>query len=147
MMSTEAMAPQTTPPDTLTIERVFPHSPEKLWRALTESHLIAEWLMKNDFEPTVGHKFRLQSQPMPQWDGVIECEVQTVEPLEKLSYTWTTLGLPTVVVFTLTAEDGGTKLRMEQTGFAKARTANYQGAKYGWQRFLDGLESTMGGMQ
>jgi uncharacterized protein YndB with AHSA1/START domain len=47
---------------TLVIERIFPHPPEKLWRALTESPLLAQWLMRNDFEPLVGRRF--QSGPI-----------------------------------------------------------------------------------
>jgi uncharacterized protein YndB with AHSA1/START domain len=56
---------------TLVIERVFPHPPEKLWRALTENPLIAQWLLKNDFEPVVGRKFQFRSEPMPQCNGVV----------------------------------------------------------------------------
>jgi uncharacterized protein YndB with AHSA1/START domain len=73
---------------TLVIERVFPHPPEKLWRALTDNPLIAQWLMKNDFEPVVGRKFQFRSQPMPNWDGVIDCEVLIVDHLKRLSYSW-----------------------------------------------------------
>src|SRR5438105_14967002 len=86
---------------TLVIERVFPHPPEKLWRALTESPLIAQWLLNNDFEPAVGHKFQFRSQPMPSWDGLIDCEVLIVEPLRQLSYTWSAFGLHSVVLWTL----------------------------------------------
>ena len=39
------------------VERDITHPPEKVWRALTQPHLIAEWLMKNDFIPVVGHRF------------------------------------------------------------------------------------------
>ena len=128
---------------TLVIERVFPHAPEKLWRALTESPLIAQWLMKNDFEPVVGRKFQLRAEPVPQWDGVIDCEVLVVEPLKRLSYSWGTMGIGLVVLFTLTAAEGGTHLRMEQSGFGPDQEANYKGAKYGWQRFLDGMERVL----
>ena len=80
-MSTQAEVPQS-----LVVERVFTHAPEKVWRALTESPLIAQWLMKNDFEPVVGKKFQFRADPVPQWDGVIDCEVMVVEPLKQLSY-------------------------------------------------------------
>jgi uncharacterized protein YndB with AHSA1/START domain len=87
---------------TLVIERVFPHPPEKLWRALTENPLIAQWLLKNDFEPVVGRKFQFRSEPVPNWDGVIDCEVLIVDHLKRLSYSWSSLGLESVVLWTLT---------------------------------------------
>src|SRR5215510_8890976 len=95
---------------TLVVERVMPHPPEKVWRALTQGPLIEEWLMKNDFQPVVGHKFTFRSDPMPQWDGVIDAEVIEVESHSRLSYTWSALGLKSVVTWTLTPVDGGTYL-------------------------------------
>ncbi len=131
---------------TLVIERVFPHPPEKLWRALTENQLIAQWLMKNDFEPVVGRKFQFRSEPMPKWDGLIECEMLIVEPLKRLSYSWSALGLDSVVLWTLTPAEGGTHVRMEHSGFGPNQQAAYQGANYGWQRFLGRLEQVLGGL-
>jgi uncharacterized protein YndB with AHSA1/START domain len=130
-------------PRALVVERVFPHAPQKLWRALTESPLLAQWLLHNDFEPVVGRKFQLRREPMPHWNGVIDCEVSIVEPLKELAYSWTALGLETVVRWTLTPADGGTHLRMEQSGFGPDREANYKGAKYGWQSFFNALERTL----
>jgi uncharacterized protein YndB with AHSA1/START domain len=128
---------------TVVIERVFPHPPEKLWRALTEGPLIAEWLLKNDFEPVVGHKFQFRQEPVPNWDGVIDCEVLVVDPLKQLSYTWSAFGLVSVVLFTLTPAEGGTHVRMEHSGFRSDQPAAFGGAKYGWQRFFDGLERVL----
>ena len=130
---------------TLVIEKVFHHPPEKLWRALTESPLLAQWLLKNDFQPVVGQKFQFRSEPMPQWDGMIGCEVLVVEPLKQLSYTWSALGLESVVLWTLTPAESGTHVRMEQSGFRPDQQQAYGGAKYGWQRFLDNLERVLGG--
>jgi uncharacterized protein YndB with AHSA1/START domain len=128
---------------TLVIEREMAHPPEKVWRALTQGQLIAEWLMSNDFQAMVGHRFTFRAAPVPGWSGIIECEVKVVEPLERLSYSWGTLGLGTEVVWTLTATEGGTRLRMEQSGFPSEEGANYKGAKYGWQRFLGNLERVL----
>ena len=127
-------------PRTLVVERVFPHPPEKLWRALTESPLLAQWLMSNDFEPVIGRKFQFRAEPMPQWNGVIDCEVRIVEPLKQLSYSWGSMGLGTVVRWTLTPAEGGTHVRMEQSGFRPDQQANYKGAQYGWQKFFGNLE-------
>jgi uncharacterized protein YndB with AHSA1/START domain len=132
---------------TVVIERTFPHPPEKLWRALTESPLIAQWLLNNDFEPVVGKKFQFRSEPMPQWNGVIDCEVLIVEPLKRLSYTWGALGLDSVVLWTLTPAEGGTHVRMEQSGFRPDQDFAYKGANYGWQKFIGGLERVLGGLE
>jgi uncharacterized protein YndB with AHSA1/START domain len=127
------------------IERVFAHSPEKLWRALTEGPLLAQWLMNNDFEAAVGRRFQFRSEPVPNWDGVIDCEVLVIDPLKRLSYSWGALGLDSVVNFTLTPAEGGTQLRMEQSGFRPDQEFAYKGATYGWQKFLGSLEKVLDG--
>jgi uncharacterized protein YndB with AHSA1/START domain len=128
------------------IERVMSHPPQKIWRALTQSPLIEEWLMPNDFEPVVGRKFNFRSTPMPQWNGVVDCEVVIVEPDKRLAYRWDALGVTTIVTFTLTPTASGTLVRMEQSGFRPEQTANYQGATYGWQKFIAGLERVAAGL-
>jgi uncharacterized protein YndB with AHSA1/START domain len=129
------------------VERDLPFPPEKIWRALTQPHLMEEWLMKNDFKPVVGHNFSLRMESQPNWNGVIDCRVLIVEPNKALSYTWGTLGLETAVTFTLTPTRAGTHLRMEQTGFPGDRPQNYQGAKYGWQKFFGQLEQVLAGIE
>jgi uncharacterized protein YndB with AHSA1/START domain len=132
---------------TLVIEREMPFPPEKIWRALTQGALIKEWLMDNDFQPVVGHKFNFRSTPMPHWNGVIDCEVLVIEPNKKLSYSWGSMGLGSVVVWTLAATEGGTLVRMEQSGFGADQEANYRGASYGWQKFIANLERIVAGLQ
>ncbi len=131
---------------TLIIEREFPYAPEKIWRALTESDLIQQWLMENDFEPSVGRAFTLRMPPVLGWNGVIDGEVLEVEPQRLLSYTWSSMGLKSVVTFMLTATAAGTNLRMEQSGFPSTESASYRGATYGWQGFLSKLEQVVGGL-
>ena len=123
----------------LVIEREMPHPPGKVWRALTQSPLIDEWLMKNDFQPVAGHKFQFRSTPVPNWDGIIECEVMVVEPGCRLSYSWGTMGTKSLVEWTLTPTASGTILRMEQSGFRPDQTAAFNGANYGWQKFIGNL--------
>ena len=120
------------------IERAIPYPAEKIWRALTQPHLIEEWLMKNDFKPVVGHRFDLRAD----W-GAVDCQVLAVEPNKTLSYTWAAYGLESVVTWTLTAAGTGTHLRMEQSGFRPDQKQAYQGAKGGWQRFFAALEQVL----
>lgn len=122
------------------IERKLPHPPAKVWRALTQGALMEEWLMKNDFQAVVGHRFNFRSEPNPHWDGIIACEVLTVEPHQRLAYSWGSMGLESIVTWTLTTVEGGVLLRMEQSGFKPDQEQNYRGAMYGWKHFLDGLE-------
>jgi uncharacterized protein YndB with AHSA1/START domain len=131
---------------TLTIERELPHPPEKVWRALTESSLLAEWLMGNDFEPQVGHRFKFRSAPVPNWDGVIDSQVLVIEPVSRLSYSWGTMGMESVVTWTLTPTASGTHVRMEHSGFPSEESASYKGAKYGWTNFIGKLENVVGGL-
>ena len=132
---------------TLVIERLFPHPPEKLWRALTESSLLAQWMMENNFEPVVGQRFQFRADPMPNWNGVVDCKVLVVDPPLRLSYTWspTSDGPQMVVLLTLTPADGGTHLRMEHSGFRPDQQQAYGGAKYGWQNFFNHLEQVLNG--
>jgi uncharacterized protein YndB with AHSA1/START domain len=118
-------------PRSLVVERVFPHPPEKLWRALTENSLLAQWLMKNDFEPVVGRKFKFWSQPVPNWDGVIDCEVLIVDHLKQLSYSWSSMGFDFLVLWTLAPAEGGKHVRMEQSGFRPDQRQAYQAPNMG----------------
>jgi uncharacterized protein YndB with AHSA1/START domain len=127
------------------VEREFPHPPEKLWRALTQPHLIEAWLMKNDFAPVVGHTFNLSGD----WGGVLDCEVLAVEPDRTLSYTWNfahddpAYNLQSVVTFTLTPTGAGTLLRMEQSGFRPDQKQAHGGAQAGWRQFFANLEQVL----
>jgi uncharacterized protein YndB with AHSA1/START domain len=131
---------------TVVVEREMPHPPEKIWRALTEGKLIEEWLMSNDFQPVVGHRFSFRATPVPGWNGVIESEVMVVEPHTRLVYSWGSLGVGSVVTWTLIPTESGTHLRMEQSGFGPDQEANYKGAKYGWNKFIGNLDRVVGGL-
>src|ERR1700735_3682757 len=110
---------------TLVIEKEMPHPAEKIWRALTQSNLMEEWLMKNDFKPEVGHRFSFRAAPVPNWKGIVDCEVLALEPNSRLSYSWGSMGMKSVVAWTLTPTQGGTHVRMEQSGFRSEEDANY----------------------
>ena len=140
------MSNVTAPTRSLVIEREMPHPQEKIWRALTEGQLIEEWLMSNDFQPVVGHRFQFRSTPVPGWNGIIDSQVLAVEPTSRLSYGWASMGLESVVTWTLTPTAGGTHVRMEQSGFPSEESASYKGAKYGWTNFIGKLENVVGGL-
>jgi uncharacterized protein YndB with AHSA1/START domain len=134
------------------VERTMPHPPQKVWRALTTSALVAEWLMQNDFQPVVGHRFNFRATPIPgMWNGVTDCEVLEVDAPRRLVYSWNASGeeakdgLKSIVTWTLTPTDGGTHVRMEHAGFRPQDQGGRQAMGGGWPRILGGLERVAGG--
>ncbi len=128
---------------TVTIEREVAHPPEKIWRALTQPHLLEEWLMKTDFKPEKGQKFTFSRQPQPDINVVVDCQVLDIEPNRSLSYTWDAFGLESVVTFTLEPTATGTMIRMEQTGFRPDQDAAYKGARASWKQFVARLDELL----
>jgi uncharacterized protein YndB with AHSA1/START domain len=116
----------------------LPHAPAKVWRALTDPALVAQWLMKTDMPAEPGKAFTFRADPMPYWDGIIHSEILELEPQKRLRYTWKggpgASVLDTVVTWTLEAKDGGTRLQMEHNGFKPEHGQAYGGAKLGWER-------------
>ena len=108
-------------PRAIVLSAVYPHPPEKVWRALTTRAALERWLMPNDFEPRVGHRFQFRTTPAPGFDGIVHCEVVTLDPPRTLAFTWKGGGIDTVVTFTLRPEGEGTALEFEQAGFEGAR--------------------------
>lgn len=141
------MTPTTAETRSVIVEREIAHPPEKIWRALTQPHLIEAWLMKNDFKLAVGHRFNLRGE----WGGVLDCEVLAIESNRSLSYTWdfkhddAAYNLKSVVTFTLTPTGAGTRLRVEQAGFRTTQKQALGGASAGWRQFLEKLEHLLSG--
>ena len=133
MNSIDKTAPSQT--DSLSFEFDLHHSPEKVWRALTDPVLLTEWLLpvvKLELEP--GAAFTFKTQPYPGWDGIVNCRMLEIEAHKKLSYTWVVgFGLNTVVTFTLTPTASGTRLSLVQSGFKPDQKKNFGGARYGWK--------------
>lgn len=134
----------------LVVERLMAHPPEKVWRVLTQSHLIAEWLMENDFAAEVGRRFTVRASPLPGWSGVTHCEVVAVEAPRRLAYRWadgteSESGLRTLVAWTLTPLDGGTLLRMEQTGFPLDDRLSYGRLGAKWRQALRRFDQMLAG--
>ncbi len=101
----------------IVMERVFAYPPERLWRALTESSALADWLMQNDFQPVLHHEFTFRTKPAPGFDGIVRCRVIELDEPRRLAYTWGGGGHNTVVTWTLEPVAEGTRLRMEHSGF------------------------------
>lgn len=135
----------------IVVERTMPHPPEKIWRALTQSALIAEWLMENDFEARFGARFQFRARPMGDWNGVVDCEVTVLDPPRRLVYTWKGgsvenrgPALDSVVEWTLTEVSGGTRVRMEHSGFGPRNASAYDVMSGGWPRVLERLDQAAG---
>jgi uncharacterized protein YndB with AHSA1/START domain len=135
MTAADRSAPsQGTPSgDALALEFDLRHPPEKVWRALTDPVLLAEWLLPvTGFEPVPGVAFTFQTQAYPGWDGIVECRMLVVEPGLTLRYTWSVPFLETVVTFTLAPTASGTRLSIVQSGFRPDQKREFGGARYGW---------------
>ena len=120
--------------DSILFEFDLHHSPEKVWRALTDPVLLAEWLLpvvELKLEP--GAAFTLKAQPQPGWDGSVNCRFLEIEAHRKLSYTWVVGDIDTVVTFALAPTASGTRLSLVQSGFTPDQKQEFGGARYGWK--------------
>jgi uncharacterized protein YndB with AHSA1/START domain len=139
---------KTAPSQTESISFEFDlhHSPEKVWRALTDPVLLAEWLLPVvDLKLEPGAAFTLKTQPQPGWDGTVNCRFLEIAPQTKLSYTWVVGDfIDTVVIFTLTPTASGTRLSLVQSGFTPDQKQNFGGARYGWKMMGGKLVDLLG---
>jgi uncharacterized protein YndB with AHSA1/START domain len=99
------------------VEAEYPYAPERVWRALTDRRALNEWLMENDFEPRLGHRFQFKTRPAPGFDGIVNCEVLELDEPHKLVYSWRGGPIDTKVTWTLEPTKTGTRLVMQHTGF------------------------------
>jgi uncharacterized protein YndB with AHSA1/START domain len=120
--------------ESLSFEFDLHHLPEKVWRALTDPVLLAEWLLPVlDLKLEPGAAFTFKAQPRPGWDGLVNCRFLEIEAHRKLSYTWVVGDMDTVVTFALTPTASGTRLSLVQSGFKPNQKKNFGGARYGWK--------------
>jgi uncharacterized protein YndB with AHSA1/START domain len=130
--------------DAISFEFDLHHPPEKVWRALTEPDLLAQWLLPViDLKLAPGAEFTLKTQPYPGWDGTVNCRFIEIEPQKVLSYAWTVPFLDTVVTFTLTPTASGTRLSLVQSGFKPEQKRELGGARYGWNMMGEKLVSLL----
>jgi uncharacterized protein YndB with AHSA1/START domain len=111
----------------------LPHPPEKVWRALTDPELLASWLMPNDFQPRLGHRFTFRTQAVPAhgFDGIVHCRVLDLVLLERLRISWTGGGIDTTVTWQLTPEGAGTRLFLDHEGQLRRRACRGRGSAQG----------------
>jgi uncharacterized protein YndB with AHSA1/START domain len=130
----------------------YPHPTETVWEYLTNPELMAQWLMKNDFQPIVGHDFQLRTSPIPSldFDGIFYCKVLEIVPLKKLSYSWKSgpgkgkITLDSVVIWQLEPKDKGTEVLLEHSGFAKKENLDfYNGLLHGWLEKFQKIEKLL----
>jgi len=131
--------------ESISFEFDLHHSPEKVWRALTDPVLLAEWLLPAiGLELERGAEFMFKTQAYPGWDGTVNCRFLEIEPHHKLSYTWSVPFLDTVVTFTLAPSASGTRLSLVQSGFTPDQKRESGGARYGWKLMAEKLVDLLG---
>ncbi|MGG0720532.1 SRPBCC domain-containing protein [Robertmurraya massiliosenegalensis] len=123
----------------ISLDFQFSSSINKVWESLTDSEILAKWIMENDFKPIVGYKCQFRN---PEWNLIVDCEVLVVDEPYKLSYTWVGGPINTIVTWTLKEKDGVTYLYLEQTGFKEEDQA-FNGAKYGWAGKVEELKKVL----
>jgi uncharacterized protein YndB with AHSA1/START domain len=134
----------------IVVDEVFPHTPEMIWKTLTTGELISRWLMApTGFEPVKGKRFTFQTKPAGAWDGTIHCQVLEVLPNERLSYAWQggdegNVGygslLNTVVTFTLTRVETGTRLQLVHSGFVTPKNDSaFKSMGDGWKKVVPNI--------
>jgi uncharacterized protein YndB with AHSA1/START domain len=140
----------------IVVDEVFPHAPETIWKTLTNGALMARWLgmTPTGFEPVKGTKFTYKTTPGGAWDGVIHCEVLEARANERLVYNWkgghegnVGYGAPldTVVTFTLSKVEQGTRLCLVHSGFVlpKNDTA-FKNMSGGWKKVVPAIGAIAG---
>jgi uncharacterized protein YndB with AHSA1/START domain len=131
--------------ETIAFDFDLPHAPEKVWRALTDPGLLAEWLLPVfDLELEAGAAFTFRREPMPDWDGIVHCRILEADAPTKISYTWVVGEMDTVVTFTLTPTASGTLLSLVHSGFEPEHKRNFGGARYGWRMMGGKLVDLLG---
>jgi uncharacterized protein YndB with AHSA1/START domain len=134
----------------IVVDELFPHAPETIWKTLTTGDLIARWMMPPiGFEPVKGNRFTFQTNPAGAWDGTIHCEVLEAIPNERFVYSWKgghegNVGygsrLETIVTWTLSRAEGGTRLRLVHSGFVTPRNESaLKTMGEGWKKVVHSI--------
>jgi uncharacterized protein YndB with AHSA1/START domain len=149
---------QSTDVRDIVVEETFAHAPETVWKALTTGALIGRWLMEpKGFEPVKGNEFTFQTTPAGEWDGVIRCQVLEVIPNQRIAYSWKgghpgNVGygsqLDTVVTWTLSKTENGTRLRLVHAGFVTPKNDSaLQKMGEGWKKVVPSIGAIVDTLQ
>ena len=137
------------------VDEVFPHAPDKLWQTLTDGELMGRWLMQpSGFAAVKGTLFTFQTTPGGAWDGVIHCQVLEVVTNKRLVYSWqgghpdnVGYGAPlnSLVTWTLSKAEHGTRLRLVHAGFVTPRNDGaHKAMGEGWKKVVAKLGTLSG---
>jgi len=139
----------------IAVDEVFRHEPATIWKTLTDGPVMGRWLMApTGFEPIEGTSFTFQTTPAGEWDGVIHCQVLEVVENQRLAFAWRGghegnkgYGSPldTIVTWTLSPAEGGTRVRMVHSGFElpKNETA-FAKMSQGWKSVVPNMAQVAG---
>lgn len=136
-----------TDTQSIVVDKVVPHTPDIIWKALTSNDLIGRWLMPTaGFEAVEGNRFTFTTKPAGAWDGTIQCQVLEVTPKSRLVYSWrggdvANVGygapLDTVVTWTLEPAGSGTRIRLIHSGFVLPRNEGaLKNMGEGWRKIV-----------
>ena len=139
----------------IVIDEVFPHRAETIWKMLTSAELMTRWMMQpKGFQAVEGADFTFHTNPAGAWDGIIHCTVLEVVPNRRLSYAWKggdegNVGygsrLDTIVTFSLTQTEAGTRVRLVHAGFETPRNdIAYKNMSEGWAKCVKRLDAATG---
>jgi uncharacterized protein YndB with AHSA1/START domain len=116
-------------------EAVYPHSPERVWRALVDPAELAAWLMPTDFAAEVGHEFSLETGD--DHIGTIRGEVLEIDEPKLLRCRWSGVFGDTEVTFELFPDGDGTRLRVVHDGWTDPLPTEHAGFDDGWKQKLE----------
>ncbi|GAA2386479.1 SRPBCC domain-containing protein [Dactylosporangium salmoneum] len=91
--------------------------PSLVWRALTEAHLVTDWLSTSRFMVRGDGTFTFEAHDLEGLEDPIEGELVTIEAPHRLVMRCQGTNLHTVVAMTITERAGGSHFTLTQSGF------------------------------
>jgi uncharacterized protein YndB with AHSA1/START domain len=124
----------------LRYERRSKHSPERLWRAITDPGEVSRWMSyPARIDLRVGGDYFVDFSRTDQ--GSLDGVIVRIEPGQKLAYVW---GL-SVVEWTLEPDGDGCRYAMVHHGQAPREIPDEEGLAVGWHQFLEDFAAHLRG--